>query len=61
MGTCTDEEICVWGDVCRKKYMTLLHELHINQHTHGRHALYLFLSQNVNVRKEVTKRSTDTP
>lgn len=49
------------GMFAGKKYMTPLHELHINQHTLGRHSLYLFLSQNVNVRKEVTKHSTDTP
>lgn len=61
MGTYIDEEICVWGMFAGKKYMTLLHELHINQRTLGRHSLCLFLSQNVNVKKEVTEYSRDTP
>ena len=45
MGTYIDEEICVWGMFAGKKYMTLLHELHTNQHTLRRHSLYLSLSQ----------------
>lgn len=59
--TCTDEEICVDGMFAGGKYMALLPELHINQHATERHSLYLFLSQNINVRQEVTENSKDTP
>lgn len=40
----------------KKKYMAVLPELHIKQHS-----LYLFLLQNINVNKEVTEYSKDTP
>lgn len=57
MCTCIDEEICVCGMFAgKKKYMAVLPELHIKQHS-----LYLFLLQNINVNKEVTEYSKDTP
>lgn len=37
--------------------MAVLHKVHINQHTIERHSLYLFLSQSVNMKKEVTEYS----
>lgn len=51
----TKKYVCV-GCLQEKKYMAVLPELHIKQHS-----LYLFLLQNVNVNKEVTEYSKDTP